>query len=57
MLGLVLAGVANGIPVRRDPADALVVATQDVLPIGTLLRFEPNYAALLRAMTSPFVAA
>ncbi len=35
--------------------DHLVVASRCQLAVGTELRFQPNYSALVRAMTSPFV--
>ncbi|MBS3941598.1 MAG: alanine/ornithine racemase family PLP-dependent enzyme [Actinobacteria bacterium] len=37
-------------------SDHLVVISDEPLPVGAELRFFPNYSALLRAMTSPFVA-
>lgn len=41
-----------GVRILAASSDHLVVATEQILPIGTELRFEPNYAALLRAVTS-----
>ena len=36
-------------------SDHLVIATPELRPIGSSVAFAPNYSALLRAMTSPFV--
>ncbi len=46
----------EGVELLGASSDHLVVSTDQVLPIGALLRFEPNYSALLRATTSPFVS-
>ena len=46
-----------GIHVLGASSDHLVVDTGDLaLAVGDELRFQPDYPALLRAMTSPFVA-
>lgn len=45
-----------GVEIVSASSDHLVVTSADLLPIGTELRFQPNYSALLRAMTSPSVA-
>ena len=37
-------------------SDHLVIEAEQCLPIGSELRFQPNYSALVRAMTSPFVS-
>ena len=37
-------------------SDHLIVEADRRLPIGSEVRFQPNYSALVRAMTSPFVA-
>jgi ornithine racemase len=37
-------------------SDHLIVESSDAVAPGTELAFEPNYSALVRAMTSPFVA-
>lgn len=37
-------------------SDHLVLTSTERFPVGAELRFVPNYSALLRAMTSPFVA-
>ena len=44
-----------GVEILACSSDHLVVATDHVLPIGTEVAFQPDYSALLRAMTSPFV--
>lgn len=45
-----------GTTVLGASGDHLVLETAAVVPSGTEMRFGVNYAALLRAMTSPFVA-
>jgi predicted amino acid racemase len=45
-----------GITMLGASSDHLIVDTADHLPIGTEVRLQLNYSALLRAMTSPFVA-
>jgi predicted amino acid racemase len=45
-----------GITILGSSSDHLIVDTADHLPIGTEVRLQLNYSALLRAMTSPFVA-
>ncbi len=45
-----------GVEVLAASSDHLVLETPALLPAGTSIRFGVNYAALLRAMTSPFVA-
>jgi ornithine racemase len=50
------AGVeAAGITIVGASSDHLVVTSEELLPVGSEVRFRPNYSALLRAMTSPFV--
>ncbi len=46
----------EGIEVRAASSDHLVVETGDRMCPGQEVRFEPGYSALLRSMTSPFVA-
>lgn len=46
-----------GIEISGASSDHLIVHSgRERLPVGTELTFEPNYSALLRAMTSPFVS-
>lgn len=45
-----------GMSVLASSSDHLVMETRTVLPAGTEVRFGVDYSALLRAMTSPFVA-
>jgi predicted amino acid racemase len=45
-----------GITILGASSDHLIVDAADHLSLGTEVRFQPNYSALLRAMTSPFVA-
>jgi predicted amino acid racemase len=44
-----------GTRIAAASSDHLVLTSAEPFPIGTQLRFVPNYSALLRAMTSPFV--
>jgi len=44
-----------GAVIVASSSDHLVLETTHLLPPGTELAFRPGYAALLRAMTSPFV--
>ena len=47
----------NGIDVMGASSDHLIVESNGVEPsIGTEVAFHLNYSALVRAMTSPFVA-
>jgi predicted amino acid racemase len=47
---------AGGIRICGASSDHLIIESTDhELPIGTEVVFQPNYSALLRAMTSPFV--
>lgn len=47
----------EGIEISGASSDHLIVyANNSPIPIGTQLCFQPNYSALVRAMTSPFVA-
>ena len=46
----------SGVDILGASSDHLVTETQDQMKPGQELRFEPGYSALLRAMTSPFVA-
>jgi predicted amino acid racemase len=49
-------GAPAGMKILGASSDHLIVDTGDSgLPIGTEVRFQPNYAALVGAMTSPFV--
>jgi ornithine racemase len=45
----------EGIEIVGASSDHLVLASATVVPIGTELRFQPDYSALLRAMTTPTV--
>lgn len=45
-----------GVELLGASSDHLVVSTDTCLPPGAELRFQLNYAALMAAMTSPFVA-
>ena len=45
-----------GIEIGGASSDHLIVESGHYLPIGDELTFQPNYGALVRAMTSPFVA-
>lgn len=45
-----------GVQLLASSSDHLVLETPTRLPAGTEVRFGLNYSALLRAMTSPFVA-
>lgn len=45
----------TGVHILGASSDHLVVTTEDLLVVGTTIRLAPNYSALLRAMTSPFV--
>lgn len=45
-----------GVTVLASSSDHLVLETPARMPAGTEIRFGVNYSALLRAMTSPFVA-
>ena len=47
---------SNGIEILGASSDHLVVDSGQRIPIGSEMHFLPNYSALLRAMTSPFVA-
>jgi predicted amino acid racemase len=44
-----------GATILASSSDHLVMETPERIAMGTELRFTPNYSALLRAMTSPFV--
>ncbi len=44
-----------GSTILASSSDHLVLETPERIPMGTEMRFLPNYSALLRAMTSPFV--
>lgn len=46
----------DGVEILAASSDHLVVATSNRMSPGEEIRFEPGYAALLRGMTSPFVA-
>lgn len=46
----------SGATVLAASSDHLVLETPDRMPPGAEVRLEPGYSALLRAMTSPFVA-
>ena len=45
-----------GIVIRGASSDHLVIEAKQCLPIGSEVRFQPNYSALVRAMPSPFVS-
>lgn len=45
----------EGVEIVAASSDHLVLVGEGPLPIGTELRFQPDYSALLRAATSPFV--
>jgi len=45
----------TGIEIIGGSSDHLIVNSGSRLPIGCEIRFQPNYSALVRAMTSPFV--
>lgn len=45
----------EGIVILGASSDHLVIEAEQCLPIGSELRFQPNYSALVRAMISPFV--
>jgi len=49
-----LSTTAN-IKILGASSDHLIVVSDDCLPIGSEIRFQLNYSALVRAMTSPFV--
>ncbi len=45
-----------GIAILDATSDHLVIDSGDIhTPVGAEIRFQPNYAALVRSMTSPFV--
>lgn len=46
----------DGVSILAASSDHLIVATRDRMSPGDEIRFEPGYSALLRSMTSPFVA-
>ena len=46
----------DGVSILAASSDHLITETQDMMSPGDELRFEPGYSALLRSMTSPFVA-
>lgn len=48
-------GAPAGTRIVGASSDHLVLTSAERLPVGAELRFTPNYSALLRAMTSPFV--
>lgn len=48
-------GAPTGTRIVGASSDHLVLTSAERLPVGAELRFTPNYSALLRAMTSPFV--
>lgn len=45
-----------GVEILAASSDHLIVQTRDRMSPGEEIRFEPGYSALLRSMTSPFVA-
>jgi predicted amino acid racemase len=45
-----------GVTILAASSDHLVTATAQRTAPGDEIRFEPGYSALLRSMTSPFVA-
>jgi len=46
---------SDGIEILGASSDHLIIDAGCKLPIGTEIRLQPNYASLVRAMTSPFV--
>lgn len=48
-------GAPAGTSIVGASSDHLVLTSTERFPVGAELRFVPNYSALLRAMTSPFV--
>ncbi len=44
------------IEVLAGSSDHLIVHSDEILPIGSEISFQPNYSALARAMSSPFVS-
>jgi predicted amino acid racemase len=45
-----------GYEILGSSSDHLLLTTDSAAPeVGSELRFRPNYSALLRAMTSPFI--
>ncbi|MDH5182830.1 MAG: alanine/ornithine racemase family PLP-dependent enzyme [Gammaproteobacteria bacterium] len=46
----------SGVEILGASSDHLIVDSGHNMPIGSEIRFQPNYSALVRAMTSPFVA-
>ena len=46
----------EGIEILGASSDHLIIDVGRQLPIGTEVQLQPNYSALVRAMTSPFVA-
>lgn len=46
----------SGVEILGASSDHLIVDSGDCMPIGTEIRFQPNYSALVRALTSPFIA-
>jgi predicted amino acid racemase len=47
----------EGVEILAASSDHLIVQTRDRMSPGDEIGFEPGYSALLRSMTSPFVAA
>jgi predicted amino acid racemase len=47
---------ADSVEVLSGSSDHLIVTSDKVIPVGSEIAFQPNYAALARAMNSPFVA-
>lgn len=46
-----------GIEILGSSSDHLIASSdRNTLPVGTEIAFQPNYAALIRAMASPFVS-
>lgn len=50
-----LTPVDRGIQILGGSSDYLVLASEEKIPVGSVLRFTPNYWGLLALMTSPYV--
>lgn len=50
-----LTPVDRGIQILGGSSDYLVLASEEKVPVGSVLRFTPNYWGLLALMTSPYV--
>lgn len=45
----------RGVQILGGSSDYLVLASEEKIPVGSVLRFTPNYWGLLALMTSPYV--